>query len=75
MDMAAQMMSYGEGSQGMDARLWGQLRNHIDLGATVYVKVPIGDFFRVRLVCKEWDQLASDRGFLERTFRDPIPKP
>lgn len=63
--------SYGE---SMDARLWGGLQNHIDL-AMVYVKLPIGDFFRLRGVCKEWDRLASDRAFLEETFKEPIAKP
>lgn len=74
MDMAANMRSHGEGSEGMDARLWGELQHHIDL-AMVYAKLSIWDFFRLRLVCKEWNRLASDLEFLEETFRDPIPKP
>jgi hypothetical protein len=69
--MATEMRGDGE---GMDARLWGELQRPIDL-AMVYAKLPIGDFFRLRLVCKEWSRLASDRGFLEDVFREPIPKP
>jgi hypothetical protein len=60
--------------EGMDARLWGELQRHIDL-AMVYAKLPIGDFFRLRVVCKEWSRLATDRPFLEDVFREPIPKP
>ncbi|KAG0604000.1 hypothetical protein M758_10G136400 [Ceratodon purpureus] len=76
MDVGRQMTSSGEGSNDtMDSALWGQLQYHINLATTVYVKLPIGDFFRLRLVCKEWNRLASDRGFLEEIFRDPIPEP
>lgn len=73
-DMAAERVSYGERSESMDASVWSELQHHIDL-TMVYTKLPIEDFFRLRLVCKEWNRVASDRGFLENLFREPIPKP
>lgn len=68
------MGSYGEGSPNMDARIWGKLGNHVDL-SLIYAKLPMDEFFRLRQVCKEWNRLASDRGFLEESFRDPTPTP
>ncbi|KAG0631839.1 hypothetical protein M758_1G283000 [Ceratodon purpureus] len=74
-NMAIHSSGYGESSlQGMDARLWGRLQDHIDL-TMVYAKLPIGAFFRLRQVCKEWNRLASDQGFLQESFPHPIPQP
>ena len=64
------MASDGE----MDARLWGTLQNHVDL-KNIYARLPMREFFRLRLVCTEWNRLASDRGFLENSFVAPLAKP
>ncbi|KAG0625546.1 hypothetical protein M758_2G064000 [Ceratodon purpureus] len=61
------MKSHGESSGDMDARLWINL-------AMVYAKLPVRDFCRLRLVCKDWNRLASDRRFLEETFGEHIAK-
>ena len=58
----------------MDPRLWGLLQHHID-SKVIYAKLPFNEFFQMRLVCKEWNQLASNREFLEESFKDPIPRP
>ena len=58
----------------MDARLWGELQRYIDL-KEIFGKLPMWEFFQLRLVCKDWNRLASDRTFLAESFRDPIPKP
>ncbi|KAG0606701.1 hypothetical protein M758_9G161300 [Ceratodon purpureus] len=58
----------------MDVKLWGELQRYIDL-KEVLAKLPLQEFFQLRLVCKEWNRLASDRKFLEESFRNPIPKP
>jgi hypothetical protein len=55
---------------GMDAALWGDLQNHIDL-EMVYEKLPLQQFFLLRVVCKRWNRVAWER----RGFKDPIPKP
>lgn len=61
-------------SRSMGPKLWGTLQSYLDL-KNIYVRLPIEDFFRLRLVCKEWNRLASDREFLESTFTTPIAKP
>ncbi|KAG0611764.1 hypothetical protein M758_7G163100 [Ceratodon purpureus] len=58
----------------MNPRIWSQLQYHIDM-KMIFAKLPFREFFQMRLVCKEWNRLASDRGSLEESFRDPIPKP
>lgn len=55
---------------GMDAALWGDLQNHIDL-EMVYEKLPLQQFFLLRVVCKRWNRVACER----RGFKDPVPKP
>lgn len=67
-------MGIDGGSFDMDPNLWGMLQNHVDL-KNIYVKLPFVEFFQRRLVCKEWNRLASDREFLEHTFTTPVPKP
>lgn len=67
------MASNGEGS-AMDPELWGTLQNHLDL-KNIYAKLPLCEFFQLRLVCKEWNRLASDREFLEASFTAPLAKP
>lgn len=58
----------------MDVKLWGELHHYIDL-KEVFAKLPLREFFQLRLVCKEWNRLASDQKFLEESFKNPIPKP
>lgn len=54
----------------MDANLWGDLQNHIDL-EMIYKKLPLRPFFLLRAVCKGWNHIAVER----RGFKDGIPKP
>ncbi|KAG0605647.1 hypothetical protein M758_9G076600 [Ceratodon purpureus] len=73
--MAGQTSGYGKCGPSMDARLWGELQSYIDL-RVIFAKLPMEEFFQLRRVCKEWNCLASDRGFLEASFASkPIPKP
>lgn len=60
----------GEGNN-MNAYLWAELQNFIDL-SMIYAKLPLAPFFRLRQVCKEWNHLASNRQFLEQNFKAPI---
>lgn len=62
----------GEASD-MNAELWGELQHYIDL-KEIFAKLPLREFFQMRLVCKDWNRLASDRNFLE-SFQNPIPMP
>lgn len=62
--------SKGRESSVMDVALWGDLQNHIDL-EMVYEKLPLQQFFLLRVVCKSWNRIACKR----RGFKDPIPKP
>jgi hypothetical protein len=64
----------GSAGSGMDAELWGELQRYVDL-KEVFAKLPLREFFQLRLVCKEWNRLASDQQFLEESFKRPIPKP
>lgn len=54
----------------MDPEVWKDLRLHIDM-QNAYAKLPFGEFFRLRNVCKDWNRLACER----RCFKDLIPKP
>jgi hypothetical protein len=72
--MAVAMRSNGDGG-GMDPKLWGELGNHIELAKNIYSKLPIQEFCRLRVVCKEWNRLSRDRKFLESCYTSPIPKP
>jgi hypothetical protein len=69
-------MSDGEKESNgvMDPNLWGTLPNHIDL-KQIFAKLPLREFFQLRLVCKEWNRAAVDRGFLESSFTRPLAKP
>lgn len=59
----------------MDLECWGRLQHYIGL-ERVYTKLPLREFFQLRLVCKEWNRLAGDSKFLEESFKDhPIPEP
>lgn len=53
----------------MDPEIWGKLKQYIGLDK-VYAKLPPRKFFQLRLVCKDWNRLASDRQFLQNTFND-----
>jgi hypothetical protein len=55
----------------MDPRIWGNLKYYVDLQEMVYAKLPVREFFRLRLVCKEWNALACDPQFLRHAFTDP----
>lgn len=68
------MESNGESTGILDPKLWGTLQNYLDL-KHVYAKLPFREFFQLRLVCQEWNRLASDRAFLESSFTTPLPKP
>lgn len=54
----------------MDPRLWGMLQQHIDL-EKIFLKLPLRDFFQLRGVCKDWNNLAHKR----ICFSDVIRKP
>lgn len=54
----------------MDPRIWGNLKYYVDL-EMVYAKLPVREFFQLRLVCKEWNALACDPQFLQQAFKDP----
>ncbi|KAG0608706.1 hypothetical protein M758_8G126000 [Ceratodon purpureus] len=68
------MMATASNDESMDPELWGTLQNHLDL-KSIYAKLPLGEFFQLRLVCKEWNQLASDREFLQTSFPTPLARP
>lgn len=51
----------------MDPQLWGNLHRHVGL-EKVFTKLPFRKFFQARLVCKEWNRLASDEKFLEESY-------
>lgn len=53
----------------MDPEIWRELKNYISMDK-VYAKLPLRKFFQLRLVCKEWNQWASNRQFLQQTFND-----
>ena len=75
MAMAAEGTHMSNNGNIMDPKLWGDLRHHISL-ESVYMKLPMREFYLYRSVCKEWNRLAGDREFLEE--RDNyilIPKP
>lgn len=55
----------------MDSNLWGDLQSHIDL-SLIFAKLPLAPFFRLRLVCQDWNRLAADRRFLHHSFQPPI---
>lgn len=59
----------------MNPELWGNLQRHIGL-ENIYAKLPFRQFFQLRLVCKEWDRLASDAVFLNSTYKNfLLPEP
>ena len=76
--MATEASAQGsQSSKIMNPELWGNLQQHMGL-EKVYVRLPLTEFFRNRLVCKEWNRLAADREFLEESFKDrppAIPEP
>lgn len=74
--LVAMAMSDGEKESDavMDPKLWATLQNYIDL-KHIFAKLPLREFFQQRLVCKEWNRAAVDRGFLESSFTRPLPKP
>ncbi|KAG0622332.1 hypothetical protein M758_3G089900 [Ceratodon purpureus] len=53
----------------MDPEVWGNLPNNVAF--EIYKKLPLSDFLTLREVCKEWNQLARERGCVT----DPIHKP
>jgi hypothetical protein len=51
------------------------LQYYIDL-ERLFVNFQLRDFFRLRSVCKDWNRVASNREFLERSLKDrSIPNP
>ncbi|KAG0587161.1 hypothetical protein KC19_2G144500 [Ceratodon purpureus] len=58
----------------MDPELWGNLQYEISLGL-IFAKLPVREFFQLRLVCREWNRLAGDREFLVAANPKPIQKP
>lgn len=59
----------------MDPDIWGNLQHYIDL-ERLFVNLQLRDFFRSRSVCKDWNRVASNREFLERSLKDrPIRNP
>lgn len=78
MAMATEACAQGSQSRKiMNPELWGNLQQHMGL-EKVQVRLPLTEFFRNRLVCKEWNRLAADREFLEESFRYrplAIPEP
>jgi hypothetical protein len=47
--------------QSMDVKLWSHLPN--DMLLEIYKRVPLKDFSRLRVVCKEWNQMAQNWTF------------
>lgn len=58
----------------MDPQVWGNLQYYMGL-ERVYAKLPLKEFFKLRLVCKEWNRLAGDRDFLHENFKEYCPIP
>jgi hypothetical protein len=56
-------------SPRMDRKLWGNLPGEVL--EKIYRAVVIRDFYKLRVVCKEWNNVACER----RCFGDPVPKP
>ncbi|KAG0569627.1 hypothetical protein KC19_6G103400 [Ceratodon purpureus] len=57
----------------MDPELWGNLQCEIPLDL-IFAKLPLREFFQLRVVCREWNRLASDREFLVAANPKPIQK-
>ncbi|KAG0626615.1 hypothetical protein M758_2G138300 [Ceratodon purpureus] len=58
----------------MDPELWGNWQYGIPLDL-IFAKLPLREFFQLRLVCREWNRLAGDREFLVAANPKPIQKP
>ena len=60
------------GSTRLDESLWGSLQQHICLADNVYSRLPFEEFFDLRVVCKEWYDIACKRLALKERIHKPF---
>ena len=59
-------------STRLDESLWGTLQHHICLADNVYPRLPFEEFFNLRVVCKEWYDIACKRLALKERIHKPF---
>ena len=59
-------------STRLDESLWGTLQQHICLADNVYSRLPFEEFFNLRVVCKEWYDIACKRLALKELIQKPF---
>lgn len=57
----------------LNPKLWSKLPQH--LVDCIYARLPYIDFFRLRSVCKRWNNLLSSPKFLQENAGAPFPEP
>ena len=57
----------------LNPKLWSKLPQH--LVDCIYARLPYIDFFRLRSVCKRWNNLYSSPTFLQENAGAPFPEP
>jgi hypothetical protein len=61
----------GKRRRSMDPKLWGELQYHGDVLKNVYCRLPLEEFFKLRVVCKAWYCVARKR----MALNEPIHRP